>query len=73
MIPDLINPGSGKGFYPGEELYDVSAECWWVQGTCGQNRPSAKALGAKSEMPKQQLEKEKQQGNEETFASQRRN
>jgi hypothetical protein len=51
----------------------IHRQCWWVQGICGQNRPSTKALSAKNEMPTQQLEQDKQHGNEETYASQRGN
>jgi hypothetical protein len=36
----------------------IHRQCWWMQGTCGQNRTSAKALGAKNKMPKRELEKD---------------
>jgi integrase len=39
--------------------------------TCGLNHPSTKALAAKNKMPTQQLEKDKQHGNEEKYAPQR--
>jgi hypothetical protein len=42
----------------------IHRQYWWMQGICGLNR---------SKMPKQQLEKDKQYGNEETHVSQRRN
>jgi hypothetical protein len=40
-------------------------QCWWMQNIFGLNRPSAKAPGAKNKMPTQQLEQDKQHGNEE--------
>jgi hypothetical protein len=40
-------------------------QCWRMQKTFGLNRPSAKALGAKDKMSTQQLEQDKQHGNDE--------